>query len=105
MATEKSALVIDEDFVRAMPKTDLHCHLDGSLRLATILELADEQEIKLPTHDPGELKEALHCGKLCDDLVDYLKAFDITCRVLQTEEGLTRAAFELAEDAARENVR
>ena len=96
---------IDEAFVRAMPKTDLHCHLDGSLRLETILELAQQDRVPLPTKGAEELRELLHCGKLCDDLVDYLKAFDITCKVLQTEAALRRAAFEVAEDSARENVR
>ncbi len=97
--------IIDESFVRAMPKADLHCHLDGSLRLETILELASETGVRLPTKDKDELRDLLHCGKLCDDLIDYLKAFDITCKVLQTEEALSRAAFEVAEDSARENVR
>ena len=96
---------IDEAFVRAMPKADLHCHLDGSLRISTILELAKENNVELPTTDPGELRDAVQAGKLCDDLVEYLKAFDITCKVLQTEASLERAAFELAEDAAAENVR
>jgi len=101
----KEKQIIDEAFVHAMPKADLHCHLDGSLRLDTILDLAQMQDVPLPTTDPVELRDLLHCGKLCDDLVDYLKAFDITCKVLQTEEALRRAAFEVAEDSARENVR
>ncbi len=96
---------IDEAFVRAMPKADLHCHLDGSLRVQTILNLAKENNVTLPTTDPDGLREALHAGKMCDDLVDYLRAFDITCKVLQTEASLERAAFELAEDAAAENVK
>jgi adenosine deaminase len=100
-----SPLVIDEAFVQAMPKADLHCHLDGSLRVSTILDLAREANVKLPTTDPDKLRDALHAGKLCDSLVDYLKAFDITCKVLQTEASLERAAFELAEDAAAENVK
>jgi adenosine deaminase len=96
---------IDAAFVRAMPKADLHCHLDGSLRIQTILDLAREHDVELPTVDPVALRHALHAGDDCEDLVDYLKAFDITCKVLQTEDALERAAFELAEDAAAENVR
>ena len=61
MPTQK---IIDESFVRAMPKADLHCHLDGSLRLETILELASETGVRLPTKDKDELRELLHCGKL-----------------------------------------
>jgi len=103
--TKKQPFEITEDFLREIPKTDLHCHLDGSLRIPTILDLADKQGVPLPAHDEDGLRKAMRAGEMCDDLVDYLRAFDITCRVLQNEEGLFRAAFELAEDAAKENVR
>lgn len=92
------------ELLRQLPKTDLHCHLDGSLRLSTILELAERQKVKLPADDEKGLAKAIHMGEVCKDLEDYLKAFDITCSVLQTEEALERVAFELAEDAAKENV-
>jgi len=93
------------DLIERLPKTDLHCHLDGSLRLRTILELADRQKVKLPAHDEDRLFQLIYPGEECQSLEDYLKAFDITLAVLQEEEALHRAAFELAEDAARENVR
>jgi adenosine deaminase len=93
------------EFFELLPKTDLHVHLDGSLRVGTILELAEKSKIRLPADDPEGLRSALHCGETCDSLVNYLEAFDITLSVLQTEEALQRAAYELAEDAARENVR
>ena len=99
--TETTKFEITEEFLRAIPKTDLHCHLDGSLRPSTILELAAEQGVPLEATDDASLRKALHAGEICDDLVDYLKAFDITCRVMQTETSLKRVAFELAEDAAR----
>ncbi len=91
--------------IRRLPKTDLHVHLDGSLRLSTILELAAEDGIALPASTPAELAEAMHAGKNTGSLTEYLKAFDITLRVLQTESALTRAAYELGEDAAAEGVR
>ena len=98
---------ITEDFLHEMPKTDLHVHLDGSLRLSTILELAEEQGVELPNgaDTKEQLAEELHMGQICHDLNDYLKAFDVTLSVLQTEEALYRAAFELGEDAAKENVK
>jgi adenosine deaminase len=92
-------------YFEQLPKTDLHVHLDGSLRLSTILELAEEGGIELPAMDPEGLRKAMHLGENTGSLVEYLKAFDITLKVLQTEKSLYRAAYELAEDAAAENVR
>jgi adenosine deaminase len=92
-------------FIQKLPKTDLHCHLDGSLRLDTILELARAQKVALPTFDRGELFRMIYAGEVCNSLDDYLKAFDITLSVMQTEDALERIAHELAEDAWRENVR
>lgn len=91
--------------IEQLPKTDLHVHLDGSLRLSTILELAAEQGIELPADTPEGLASALHCGENTGSLVEYLKAFETTLLVLQSEAALYRAAYELAEDAAAENVR
>lgn len=93
------------EVVEKLPKTDLHVHLDGSLRVATILDLAEKGRIELPARDEDGLRKAMNLGMNCGSLVEYLKAFDVTLRVLQTAESLTRAAYELAEDAARENVR
>ncbi|HJZ83812.1 MAG TPA: adenosine deaminase [Polyangia bacterium] len=92
------------EYLQKLPKTDLHCHLDGSLRLRTILELAHEEKIKLPADEPDRLYHLIYPGDACRSLDDYLKAFDITLSVLQTEEALYRVAYELAEDAAKENV-
>ncbi len=92
-------------FFEKLPKTDLHVHLDGSMRFGTILALGEEQGVRLPAETPEGLKAAMHCGEHTGSLVEYLKAFDVTLRVLQTEEALYRVAYELAEDAARESVR
>ncbi len=99
------AKTIPLELIEKLPKTDLHVHLDGSLRLKTILDLADKQKVELPSYDEDGLREAMNLGKNCGTLVEYLKAFDVTLRVMQTEESLTRIAYELAEDAAKENVR
>jgi adenosine deaminase len=92
-------------FVEKLPKTDLHVHLDGSLRLETILDLAARDRADLPGDTPEALRRAMHLGENCGSLVEYLKAFDVTLRVMQTESSLTRIAYELAEDAAAEGVR
>jgi adenosine deaminase len=91
--------------IQRLPKTDLHVHLDGSLRIKTILDLAEKQNIPLPAHDPEGLAKAMHVGENTGSLVEYLKAFDVTLRVLQTQDSLFRAAYELASDAAEESVR
>src|ERR687887_1115386 len=96
---------VTDALLHALPKTDLHCHLDGSLRLGTILELAEEQKVQLPEETPEGLARAMHQGQVCANLEDYLTAFAITLSVLQTEESLYRSAYELAIDAAKENVR
>ncbi len=100
-----SAATLPLEFFQQLPKTDLHVHLDGSLRLETIIDLARKQNVELPSRDPVELRKAMRLGQNTGSLVEYLKAFDVTLCVLQTEESLYRAAYELAEDAARENVR
>jgi adenosine deaminase len=88
-----------------LPKTDLHCHLDGCLRPRTILELADVQGVKLPTRNLVQLTRILEAGKRTRNLADYLKIFDYTLSVMQEREALYRVAWELVEDAAAENVR
>lgn len=99
------ALEVTEELLHALPKTDLHCHLDGSMRLKTILELAEQQKISLPADTVDGLAQAIHMGQMCKNLEEYLVAFDVTLSVLQTAEALYRSAYELALDAASENVR
>jgi adenosine deaminase len=102
--TPPPAVEVTEELLRALPKTDLHCHLDGSLRLSTILELAEQQKIALPAEDEAGLAAILQ-GRQCRSLEEYLVAFDVTLSVMQTAEALYRSAYELAVDAAAENVR
>jgi adenosine deaminase len=93
----------DLEMIRRLPKTDLHCHLDGSLRLETLQDLARQQRLELPVTGDEELRRFLR-PEPGADLVEYLKLFDLTLSVMQDEASLERTAFELAEDAARENV-
>ncbi len=92
-------------FFEQLPKTDLHVHLDGSLRLSTILELAKEYKVELPANNAADLSKAMNLGQNCGSLVEYLKAFSVTLAVLQHRDALFRVAYELAEDAAKENIR
>jgi adenosine deaminase len=95
---------IDPKIIKAMPKTDLHVHLDGSVRIPTIIELAQKNNVDIPTKDLQALKKLLQPGLHCSSLADYLRPFEIILPVLQEEEALSRVAYELAEDAAKENV-
>jgi adenosine deaminase len=97
-------LTISRDLLERLPKTELHVHLDGSLRPSTMLELAEEYGVELPTSDAEELRRTL----VADDthnLEEYLGKFALTVSLMQHAGALERVAFELAEDNARENVR
>ncbi|WP_406298297.1 adenosine deaminase [Embleya sp. NBC_00888] len=91
--------------IRRAPKVLLHDHLDGGLRPATIIELAEAAGYdRLPSTDPEALgtwfREAADSGSL----ERYLETFDHTVAVMQTREGLFRVAAECAEDLAADGV-
>jgi adenosine deaminase len=89
---------------KSLPKADLHVHLDGSLRPETILDLAQEDGVDLGASDVEGVRQLIGCGSSFGSLVEYLRGFEVTLSVMQTEHALERIAFELAEDAHRENV-
>jgi adenosine deaminase len=93
----------DPDLLRRLPKAELHCHLDGSLRVETLLELAKAMGCWLPAHDVRALRKAMRVPDACT-LEAYLSSFAVTLGVLQTADALERVAFELAEDSAHEGV-
>lgn len=75
---------------------DLHLHFDGSLLPRTVLELADEQGIALPSREPDELKLFLSAPADCASLNEYLEKFDLPLLVLQTKEAIRKGMFTLA---------
>jgi len=93
-----------DEFIRAIPKTDLHVHLDGSLRLATLIELARERGVALPSSSEEGMNELVFKRQYAD-LNEYLKGFGWTLKVMQDAEGLERTACELAMDNSAEGVR
>ena len=68
--------------VRRLPKTDLHVHLDGSLRLSTLIELAKSRRIALPSQTEEGLYERVFRERY-RDLPEYLEGFQYTVAVLQ----------------------
>ena len=96
---------ISYELISQLPKVELHCHLDGSIRTQSILEQAEIDKVKLPFHNYNELDKYLRIGKKRGSLEDYIKRFDVTLSVMQTPQSLFRFAYELIEDVAKENVR
>ncbi|MBF9129772.1 adenosine deaminase [Plantactinospora sp. S1510] len=92
-----------EDIVR-VPKALLHDHLDGGLRPATVVELADAVGHPLPTTDPTELGRWFVAAADSGSLERYLETFTHTVAVMQTVEGLRRVAAECALDLAEDGV-
>ena len=89
---------------KKMPKIDLHCHLDGSLRARTVLDIIKKNELKL-TQDLEVVEGWLTAPLSCNSLEEYLKCFDLPIAVMQKKEDLERVSFELMEDAAMENIK
>lgn len=93
-----------KEFLRAIPKTDVHVHLDGSLRIPTLIDLAKTRNVELPSFEEAGLRELVFKESYAD-LNEYLSGFAWTTAVLQDPEALERVAFELAEDNWAEGVR
>ncbi len=91
------------ELLQALPKTDLHCHLDGSLRISTLIELAKERKVQLPSMTEAGLRELVFKDSY-RDLPDYLHGFAYTCAVLTDPEALERVAYELGVDCLAEGV-
>ncbi|MCZ6705799.1 MAG: adenosine deaminase [Bacteroidetes bacterium] len=102
---DQTQLTRDEIF--SWPKAELHTHLDGAMRLETMLELATEQDKAdlIPADSVEGLSQALEKIDESKDLIEYLTWFRYTIPLMQSADSLRRVAFEMAEDFAEENVR
>lgn len=89
-----------------MPKAELHCHLGGSMRLETILDLAEENQVKIPARNTEELRKlVVFKDKENKSLQEYLVGIKICESVLKKPEDFKRAAYEICEDASKETVK
>lgn len=83
-----------KEFLRRLPKAELHIHFEGSVRPTTFFELARKHRLELPSEDPATFY-------VYDTLVDFLKVYDIVCRSIRDQEDFARVAYETLEDGAR----
>jgi adenosine deaminase len=95
---------LTKDALRRWPKAELHVHLDGALRPATMLDLARLQGVRLPADTPDALAKAM-LVRDAKNLEEYLQKYEITLSVLQTAAALERVAYEFVIDKAAENLR
>ncbi|MCD4777154.1 MAG: adenosine deaminase family protein [Candidatus Aegiribacteria sp.] len=95
---------MNHEFLKKLPKTDLHMHLDGSVRISTLIELARESKIDLPSYTEQGLRETVFKEQY-KDLDEYLTGFAYTTAVMKTREQLERISYEVAVDNQQEGVR
>ncbi|MDP2305206.1 MAG: adenosine deaminase family protein [Pseudomonadota bacterium] len=95
---------LSDALIAALPKTDLHVHLDGSLRVSTLIELARERNVPLPSFTEEGMNELVFKPSYAN-LGEYLAGFAWTCAVMQDAEAIERIAYEFALDNWAEGVR
>lgn len=96
---------VPETLLARMPKVDLHCHLDGAVRVETVRDLAKAQGIRLPSEDLDVLKRHVQVSTDCRSLTEFLSAFEFFYPMLRSPAAMERIAYELCEDCARDNIR
>ena len=96
---------ISREFIEKIPKTDLHLHLDGSLRLSTLIELARENEVELPAYDEAGLRAPGLQGRLRRPARVPARASPTRRPCCRLPAALERVGYELAQDNQAEGVR
>lgn len=93
---------MDQEWLKSLPKIDLHCHLDGSMDIDTVRDLLADIGVSKTV---SQLQKELLASDDCASLEEYLKTFDLPLKCLQTAKGLKRAALDLIRNASQENVK
>ena len=88
-----------------LPKTEIHCHLEGAIRTATIIDIARQHNLNLPAYDVAALDPDVKVYEQLKDLQAVLEAFAIFQNSIASPSAVERIMFELCEDAARQNVK
>ena len=88
-----------------IPKTEIHCHLEGAIRTQTILDISNEYNLHLPTYDVIELDKHVKVYDQMRNLEAVLEAFAIFQNSITSPEVLERIAWELFEDSAKQNIK
>lgn len=101
--SKRGASELSRELIEKLPKTDLHLHLDGSLRLDTLIELAKARNVKLPSSSRDGLLRTVF-KRAYQNLPEYLKGFEFTVACLQDPEALERVSYELCWDNWNEGV-
>jgi adenosine deaminase len=86
-------------------KAEIHCHLEGSIRTATIIDIARQHGLQLPSFDESELDQHVKVTRQFKDLQSVLDAFRIAQNSIVSPAAVERIAYELFEDANRQNIR
>jgi len=95
---------IFDDVLKKLPKVDIHCHLDGSARAATLFDIM-KKKTTLPCNTAEEFAEYVQVSASCRSLTEFLGKFEFFYPYLKSPEVMERMAYELCEDSAAENIR
>lgn len=93
------------DFIQKMPKVELHCHLDGSVRPSTMLEILQKQYNELQGEKLSDFENKVKVKDRCESLNEYLEKFKYPIKVMQKKENIYRITLELLEDCKRQGVK
>ncbi len=96
---------MNNEILKKIPKVDLHCHLDGSIRTGTILDLARAVGHKLPADTVEELRPYVRVPEGCRSLGEFLERFETFYPLLKNPQALERISYELLRDTSAENMK